>query len=85
MVFEKRLAKIGKGFNVNLYLNDDKNINIILYNNSLQKKCLNIENEKYKLESVDSNFYGHECIKLFDDFYLLRIDSNLELVTINET
>ena len=84
MIFEKRLAKIGKGFNVNLYQKEDENLIIFLYNKSMQEKCLKINNERYELLSSDSILVGQEIIKLTDELLLSRTQNNIRLVNLNE-
>ena len=85
MVFEKRLAKIGKGFNVNLYAENDDVLDIFLYNNSLQKKYLNVSNERYELTCSNMVISGHEVIKISSNLYLIRVSSQIYLVNNDES
>ena len=84
MVFDKRLAKIGKGFNVNIYPKNQTDLSVFLYNNSMQEKWLKINKERYELEMCPCLLGCHEILKLKDNLYVSRIDNNVELVKLNE-
>ena len=72
MTFETRLAKIGKGINANLYLNNDNNLSIFLHANSVHEKTLKIVDEKYELYTTENAFGYDEIIKVFDNVYIAR-------------
>ena len=80
MVFEKRLAKIGSGINVNLYPKNQTEIEIIIYNNSCKQKTLNYVNERYNLELNNIIYPYDEVIKLSNDLLLVKIKNNIKLV-----
>ena len=80
MTFEKRLAKIGKGTNTNIYAENSNKISVYLYGNKVIKKALEITNEKYKLESFDDLYNGVEVIKLQEELYLCRSDNSIFIV-----
>ena len=83
MNFEKRLAKIGKGYNVNLYLKNDENIQIFLHNNSCIEKQLNIAGERYNLETTSNVFPYDEVLKLSDKIMIVKRDNNIMVVNNN--
>ena len=80
MIFEKRLAKIGKGYNISLYHKNHKNIEIFLYKNTIQNKLLNIENERYNLDTLNFNVYAQKVIKLNESLFVKFQDGNIKLV-----
>jgi len=84
MIFEKRLAKIGRGNNVNLYPKSDTFLEVFILINSIVKKDLDISNESYKLQSSLQNFLGREIIKLDNDLFVIRSANNIYLEMINE-
>ncbi|MBQ9790487.1 MAG: hypothetical protein IJW24_02710 [Clostridia bacterium] len=77
MIFEKRIAKIGKGINTNLYAENNNKISIIFYANGLVEKFLDTSNEKYALEFGGGKMRGIECVKLEEGLYLCRSKNNL--------
>ena len=82
MTFEKRVAKIGKGFNVNLQSENDNKIAIYLFANSITKKILNTEHEKYELNVENIVLTGDEVIPLDENIYLVARQNNLRLQVI---
>ncbi len=84
MIFEKRIAKIGKGNNLNLYAKNNKEIEVFLNTNGIVKKVLNVVNEKYGLVSSDEYFAGREVVKLDTNTFLIRTQNNLFLEQVYE-
>ena len=79
MVIEQRVAKIGKGNNVNLYAKKQDESEIYFYNQNMIKKSLNVESENYELTTRKTEEYGVEIIKLEDDLMLLRTNNSISL------
>jgi len=80
MEFENRVAKIGKGFNINLYVNNLNEISIFYYNNYCKEKSLNINNERFELKEKDTNFSCEEIIKLDDDLIIYKQNGNIGVI-----
>lgn len=84
MVFENRLAKIGKGKNVNLYIKNDDEINIILFINSCVEKTLNVSKETYTLLTKEKSFPYQEVIRLNDKLFIVYQNYNIGIMKIND-
>jgi len=82
MTFETRIAKIGKGINTNLYLNNDNNLSIFFYTNSNQEKVLKIDDEKYALNTTENVFGYEEVIKVYNNFYVVRQGNIIKVLNV---
>lgn len=84
MVFENRLAKIGKGSNINLYVKNDKEIEVFLLSNLCIKKILNISNESFGLKVDGENFSYDEILKISDNLYISRTNNEIRILKTND-
>lgn len=80
MVFEKRLAKLSSGFNINLYMENDDKLSIFLYNKTPINKLLDVSNEKYKIEDVKPLVHSNKVMKLSNNLYLCKNKESIYLV-----
>lgn len=82
MVFENRIAKVGKGKHCNLFVKNNNKLLIFLNANGVLKKELDTSNERYFLIPTNEIFFGEEIILLEDNFALVRTQNNLILENI---
>lgn len=83
MIFENRLAKIGKGFNVNLYVKNNSEISIFFYNETCFEKTLKITKEKFELVNENFTQSCDEIVKLSDNLYLYKKNNCIGLINNN--
>ena len=84
MIFSNKASKFGKGTNISVYMNVDKEIYIYYFNKGIMLKKYSVINQSPNIIGIKASFPYNEVSQIDDNFFVTRLDRNFAIIS-NQT
>lgn len=85
MIFEKRIAKIGKSTNINLYLcgNQPTLFNVYISGKGVEQKNLTVNGSDYILSKQIQKYMYGELRQVSNNLAVARVDNSFSIIKVD--